>query len=362
MALMFQRLAHNYTKNGYYPTDVETMQRVINAIGPCESGPMRILDPCCGEGVALAELKYAMGDDRSIAYGIEYNEERAWHAKKLLDHCIHSDIHDCLMVARSFGCLLLNPPYGDLVVDRMGIRDKADRLEKQFYRMTNGLLQIGGVMILIIPHYSLDKDLSTMIAIHFTNVKAYAAAEERFKQVVVMGVKRKAGEVQAAIRNLLAAIGSGDYQPEVIPEVWSEEHYLIPSTQKEPKFYAVRLDRRQLLEVVDKSRTLWDQMGLVFHYEQSKPRRPLRRLSQWHLALSLAAGHVSGCVKSRDGRLFVIKGDTFKGKHVSEELEYNAKGELISTTRTHTDKFMPTIRALNFTPDSPSYGMCLTIK
>ena len=45
MALMFQRLAHNYAKNGYFPTDGETTQRILNAIAPCETGVMRILDP-----------------------------------------------------------------------------------------------------------------------------------------------------------------------------------------------------------------------------------------------------------------------------------------------------------------------------
>jgi hypothetical protein len=42
-----------------------------------------------------------------------------------------------------------------------------------------------------------------------------------------------------------------------------------------------------------------------------KPQRqPLWALSRWHLALSLAAGQVSGVVSSNDGRrVYVIKGD-----------------------------------------------------
>ena len=41
MALMFQRLARNYAKDGYFPTDAETIQRVLNALhrhlGKCAS-------------------------------------------------------------------------------------------------------------------------------------------------------------------------------------------------------------------------------------------------------------------------------------------------------------------------------------
>jgi tRNA1(Val) A37 N6-methylase TrmN6 len=362
MALMFQRIAHNYAKNGYYPTDGETTQRVLNSLVACETGTLRVLDPCCGEGVALAETKHALGADRCTAYGIEYDEERAWNAKELLNHCIHGDIHDCVMAARSFGFLWLNPPYGETIANRRGFQEKADRLEKLFYRMTNGLLQYGGVMALIIPQYSLDKELSTMIARHFHTVRAFAAPEQRFKQVVVIGIKQKADQVNVELRNLLQAVGKGDLVLDEYPEVWPYETYVIPASPSEPKFYAVRIDRRQLAEVIGKSRSLWDQMGLVFRYEQATHRRPVRKLSEWHLALALAAGQVSGCVKSHDGRLFVIKGDTFKNKKTTEEQEFNTKGVLTSTRRIQTDRFVPTIRALDFTPGSATYGKCFTIK
>ncbi|MCG8053940.1 MAG: hypothetical protein JAZ15_22390 [Candidatus Thiodiazotropha endolucinida] len=57
-----------------------------------------------------------------------------------------------------------------------------------------------------------------------------------------------------------------------------------------------------------------------------------------------------------------IKGDTFKDKKTTEEQEFNAKGEVTSTRRIQTDRFVPTIRALGFTPGSAAYGKCLTIK
>ncbi len=362
MALMFQRIAHNYAKNGYYPTDGETTQRVLNALVACEAGHLKILDPCCGEGVALAETKHALGADRCIAYGIEYDEERAWNGKNLLDHCIHGDIHDCVMGARSFGFLWLNPPYGETIANRRGFQEKADRLEKLFFRKSHGLLQYGGVMALIIPQYSLDKELSTMIARHFHTVRAFAAPEQRFKQVVVLGIKQKADQLDAALRNWLQAVGKGDQILDEFPEVWPHESYEVPATLAEPKFYAVRIDRRQLAEVVGKSRSLWNQMGLVFRYEQTTHRRPVRKLSEWHLALALAAGQVSGCVRSRDGRLFVIKGDTFKDKKTTTEQDFDAEGELTRTRRIQTDRFVPTIRALDFTPGSATFGKCLTIK
>ena len=60
MALMFPRLARNYAKDGYFPTDNDTLQRVLNALSP-SLGEMRIIDPFAGEGVAIAECKHHLG-------------------------------------------------------------------------------------------------------------------------------------------------------------------------------------------------------------------------------------------------------------------------------------------------------------
>jgi len=60
MALMFPRLARNFVKNGYFPTDEPTLERALNALMPSD-GPMCILDPCAGEGVAIAEAAHASG-------------------------------------------------------------------------------------------------------------------------------------------------------------------------------------------------------------------------------------------------------------------------------------------------------------
>ena len=117
MALMFSRLAHNFAKNGYYPTDEVTLVRILQAVDATHT--VAILDPCCGEGVALAEIKRALaGKGAQVqAYGVEYDVERAWHAKSMLDVVAHADIHDMAIRVRQFGLLFLNPPYGDLVSD-----------------------------------------------------------------------------------------------------------------------------------------------------------------------------------------------------------------------------------------------------
>src|SRR3546814_5777075 len=73
MALMFPRLARNFAKNGYYPTDEATLERTLSALAPSD-GPMCICDPCAGEGVAIAEAAHALGPELASAYAVRSEE------------------------------------------------------------------------------------------------------------------------------------------------------------------------------------------------------------------------------------------------------------------------------------------------
>src|SRR5690606_17600659 len=84
MALMFPRVARNFIKNGYFPTDEGALERALTALAP-SAGSMCILDPCAGEGVAIAEVAHALGREQVCAYAVEYDAERAAHAHALVD-------------------------------------------------------------------------------------------------------------------------------------------------------------------------------------------------------------------------------------------------------------------------------------
>ena len=71
MALMFPRLARNFVKNGYFPTDEPTLERALAALAPAD-GPMCILDPCAGEGVAIAEAAHALGREQVLAVVVRF--------------------------------------------------------------------------------------------------------------------------------------------------------------------------------------------------------------------------------------------------------------------------------------------------
>ncbi|MFF6496816.1 class I SAM-dependent methyltransferase, partial [Pseudomonas aeruginosa] len=91
-----------------------------------------------------------------------------------------------------------------------------------------------------------------------------------------------------------------------------------------------------------------------------QPRPPVRELSRWHLALALAAGAISGVVRSKSGRILVVKGDTYKDKARKTEFTEDEDGN-ITEVRILTDRFIPIIRAWEMTPSSVNQGRVLTI-
>lgn len=366
MALMFPRVARNFAKNGYYPTDEATLERVLRFLQSSEA-PMRILDPCAGEGVALAECKHHLGAELTTAMAVEYNEERAWHAKSMLDQALHADLADCVIEKRQFGLMWLNPPYGDGVADKAmvgsGPNAHGQRLEKQFYQRCNPLLQFGGVMVLIVPGNVLDAELCGWIGSHFEDVSVFKAVDRTYRQLVIFGVRKRASSRgRKAVVDLLTRAREGDVSdlPSLAESV--PMTYVVPALRKvDMKFFTAHLDPAQLAECIGPSTGLWGQFSTHFETTGRPKRRPLMPLSNWHLALALAAGEISGVVRSDSGKVFVVKGATHKDKSELVVNETNDKGD-VRETRIRTDKFVPIIRAIDFTPGSPSYGAVHTIR
>ncbi|GHU33824.1 hypothetical protein AGMMS50256_26480 [Betaproteobacteria bacterium] len=369
MALMFPRLARNFVKNGYFPTDEPTLERALSALA-ASPGPMGILDPGAGEGVAIAEAAHALGREQVSTYAVEYDPERARHARQLVDKCIQGDLMDSIISRQAFGLLWLNPPYGDIARDASGNigyqgQGRA-RLEKLFYQRAMPLLQYGGMLIFIIPHYVLDTELVGWLTRHFADLRIFRAVETQFKQVVIFGrrirQREQVSDSVKATRALLLQIGQSEMSAEELPVEWPFLPYTVPESPSEPEhFYRVTMEPEQFADEVGRLQGLWPSLDTHLGAAQQSLRPPARALSHWHLALALAAGAISGVVKSKGGRVLAVKGDTHKEK--ASAVEYTERGDgSIAETRILTDKFVPVIRAWDMTPGSSTRGEVLTIR
>ena len=149
-------------------------------------------------------------------------------------------------------------------------------------------------------------------------------------------------------------MGAGALPPE-LPEHWSGMQYQVPVLSAADGIHFVA-SRNQLARA-----TLWPQFDQHFGSQVQAHRRPLRPLRDWHLALALAAVQISGVIESNDGRTLLVKGDTHKDRTLKVTYEETGKKGEMREVRTFTDRFVPAIRGIEFTP-GPMLGNLVTIK
>jgi len=133
---------------GYTPTAVTALERIAQLLRPAEDTrrPLRLFDPTCGGGEALAFLADALSAQEAVVetYGVEIAEERFRRARQMLNHVLLADVTNNVTISpNAFSLVLLNPPYdatgGDKSIERQVIRKGLRSLAKD------------GVAVLVVP-------------------------------------------------------------------------------------------------------------------------------------------------------------------------------------------------------------------
>jgi hypothetical protein len=110
---------------GYFPLPEPDARRIRQHL-VYPSG-FAALDPCAGEGKALAVITEGANGQRC---GIELDAYRAEQAASRLEHVIYGDCFDVECRVESVGLTLLNPPYQDASHEE----GPGQRLEELFLR------------------------------------------------------------------------------------------------------------------------------------------------------------------------------------------------------------------------------------
>lgn len=188
------KLAHlaNRARMGYFPTDLSHVEKIKNAmIFPTET--VNLIDPCCGEGLALQAFS---NGENAKTYGIELDEVRGEEAQNRLFRVGFGSFFFSRISLNVFSGLWLNPPYLS-VPGETGNR----RLEKSFLADSIRLLKTGGVLVYIIPYYRATPDVCRVLCENFTDLRVHkfeGSEFTRFKQVVFIGkrIERRTAEKQ----------------------------------------------------------------------------------------------------------------------------------------------------------------------
>ena len=167
-------------KLGYYPTQPQTLAAIQTFLTAEPGTPIRLLDPCAGAGDALFHISRHLvvstpdlrPDLRLVELDYTRSEQiRTTHADLGGDaalgslESIRGDWFAVAMSEQAVGLALVNAPY-DFDLDDPDNRKL--RLEVKFLRNVTPKLQIGGVLVYIVPQRLLGhQKIVRWLAQHF---------------------------------------------------------------------------------------------------------------------------------------------------------------------------------------------------
>ena len=300
-------------KGGFYPTPPRVTGMIASLMQARSGGrgetTLRILDPCCGAGVALAQL--AAGIDRPDGaavetYGVELQAERAKEAEGRLDHVLGTDLFQTSIANGAFGLLYLNPPYDDDAGEEK-------RTEHAFLRHCTRYLAEHGLLVFVVPRRRLAGS-ANYLASHYARLRCWAFPDperEAFDQVVVAGTRK--AEVQydqySAVRLQECMEGnveelSWQRYPVYNARASAGGEVLFATRTIDPVAAAAESRRSGLWVSATVTDALWP--------AEDGRTRPLMPLRRGHLAMLVAAGFLDNLQLEADGSRILVKGRTSK--------------------------------------------------
>ncbi|MEW5719052.1 MAG: DUF6094 domain-containing protein [Chloroflexota bacterium] len=346
-------------KAGFFPTPERVTEWIARLAIPSPRGG-RLLDPCCGEGIAAQFLAHVWNLE---AYGIEIDAERALEASSRLHRVLHLDYAQTRTPHHAFQVLFLNPPY-DFA------EGEGKRAEYQFLRDTTKWLQPGGLLIYIVPQYRVDARMAGFLATAYESIRAYRFPDPeyaQFRQAVIFGIaKKEPSRDDAGSLALVQQCRNG--LPVLTDAPSAEECYGVPAFSEDDRFYFRGTEinpQDALVEAI--AAGAWNSsewQAWLTPTTNLSAFRPLMPLKKGHLAMLIAAGLMqnllltneemtneqtlaphpfgsAGVTNGQKGQRLLVKGRTYK---VQEQVQSDDEDEEILR-----DRFVTEIVALDLT-------------
>lgn len=313
-------------KMGYYPTP-ENVTEHIRSLLRFPEDAISLIDPCAGEGLALAGL--AQGQ-RAATYGVEPDGERYTEATGHLTHVLHCGMEEMVTTRDAGSLLLLNPPYD---------YDDGKRVEERFLQKTYNLLRRGGVLVFIIPQPRLTQGIAKMLAYRFNKIRVLRFPEDDYaiyKQIVILAerggpasdAERRAQEARLS---LIARQEASDLT-DTDAAAGALEPYAVPASGEIRTFRSRLLTPESALELARAS-TLWSRIETrIRPGEEGQIGRPPLPLHTGHLGLLIASGLLNGVVGEGDNR-HVVAGRQIKHREEETETDMDESGRETDITR-----------------------------
>ena len=214
------------SKGGFYPTP----PRVVDLIAQLIRVPsgyyyrnrevLRILDPCCGAGEAVAQLAERLSEPGSAPVetcGVELHRDRAEQAVGRLDHTLSADLFQTSIANGAFGLAFVNPPYDHDAEKK--------RTEHSFLVHCTRYLTESGLLVFIVPRRRLAVS-ARYLAAHYQRLRCWAFPDpERqvFDQVVLAGYRKMEPHLDEHAEQEVREWSEGEPE-ELYPSTYPELH------------------------------------------------------------------------------------------------------------------------------------------
>ncbi len=310
-------------KGGFYPTPGRVVDMIASLIGTQVSynyrnrPALRILDPCCGAGEALAQLASRLGRPSSVpveTFGVELHRERVEEASEALDHSLASDLFQTSIANGVFSVLFLNPPYDHDSEKR--------RVEHSFLTHCTRYLAVDGLLVFIVPRSRLAVS-ARYLASHYGRIRCWAFPQperEAFDQVALVGLRKAEPFPDPAAEYQMLEWAAGE--PETL---YGHTHpvYVAPTVPAGDVLFTTRTVDPMAAALEARRSGLWVSPEVTDSlWPAQVPRtRPLMPLRRGHMAMLVAAGFLDNLQLEADGARILVKGRTYKEMVQVEETE-----------------------------------------
>jgi hypothetical protein len=329
-------------KLGFYPIGPRAVDALLRHLGPADPAAT-LIDPCCGQGAALAQVGDGLGIPGGRRWAVELDEARAGLAREANPGATVLGPCSFLGTRASGGCFSLayvNPPFDD----ELG---GGGREEERFCYEAGRLLVPGGVLALVLPERVLAArvELVVHLASWFEDVAGFdLPAEARpFGEVCVLGRRRRDPLPEREthdepIRHLRT------WQSDLGFPVLGEDvgrRYPIPRGRAPAVFEKADLTEVEAREALAAS-PLWRRLEPAGAAAKVAPPLALR---EGHIALLLASGHLDGVVAPPGEPPHAVRGTARKDQYVKEETEsYSEDGKSKTSKTVKAERIILTVR------------------
>ena len=308
------RLASTATAQ-YYPTPPEVVDLIAEHFWtvPGRKSLVRILDPCCGPGQAIARLADLLHDRAAVqTYGIELNNDRADQAEAVLHAALQADIFSTTISNNAFSILFLNPPYD--------FEEDGKRTEHAFLTRTTPMLQPKGLLVYIVSQHNLATS-ARYLANNYEDIACYAFPDphfDQFKQLILFGTRKEKSEPEPA--EAAEIVNYTLRLPEALAESPTMVYKLIPSNDTPITFAARNVSPLRALQEADKH-GLWQrpQAYHTFWHQTEAHRPPLMPLRKGHISTLFASGFLDNLILENGEQRIIVKGHTEKINEIVRE-------------------------------------------